>query len=53
MKPRSATRALALAAGRSAFPLCALVVISGTALWGPWVTLALAYGLWRVVGRIG
>lgn len=25
--------------GRSFFPLCAIVVIVGTALWGPWVSL--------------
>jgi hypothetical protein len=28
-----------LAFGRSFFPLFALVVIAGTALWGPWVSL--------------
>ena len=39
--------------GRSLFPASALVIIAGAMLWGPWVTLALAYGWWRVVARIG
>jgi hypothetical protein len=39
--------------GRSFFPLCALVIVAGAAVWGPWVSLALAYGLWRLVARVG
>ena len=29
-----------LALGRSFFPLFALVIILGAALWGPWISLA-------------
>ena len=39
--------------GRSLFPLSALAIIAGTTVWGPWVSLGLAYGWWRLVGRIG
>jgi hypothetical protein len=39
--------------GRSLFPFSALLIIGGSVVWGPWITLALAYGWWRVVGRIG
>jgi hypothetical protein len=39
--------------GRSLFPFSALVIIGGTVFWGPWVSLFLAYGWWRVVARIG
>jgi hypothetical protein len=39
-------------AGRSLFPLSALVVVAGTMLWGPWISLVLAYGFWRVIGRV-
>jgi hypothetical protein len=45
-------RILAMA-GRSLFPLAALAIIAGSTIWGPWVTLGLAYGWWRVVARIG
>ncbi len=38
---------------RSLFPLVALLVIAGSALWGPWVSLVLAYGWWKIVARIG
>jgi len=31
----------ALGIGRSFFPLLAITIIVGTALWGPWVSLAL------------
>lgn len=37
---------------RSLFPLVALALIAGTALWGPWVTLALVAIWWAVVKRI-
>jgi hypothetical protein len=33
---------LAMLVGRSLFPLLTVLVIAGTALWGPWVTLVLA-----------
>ena len=39
--------------GRSLFPFSALLIIGGSVVWGPWVSLALAYGWWRLVGRIG
>lgn len=39
--------------GRSLFPISALVLISGTLLWGPWVTLVLAIAWWKLVTRIG
>ena len=38
---------------RSLFPLVALLVIAGSALWGPWASLVLAYGWWKIVARIG
>lgn len=38
--------------GRSLFPLVALVLIAGTVLWGPWVTLVLALLWWNVVTRV-
>jgi hypothetical protein len=28
--------------GRSLFPLLTVLILGGTVLWGPWVTLALA-----------
>lgn len=46
-------RSAARIAGRSLFPITALVVIGGTMLWGPWVSLVLAYSWWRVVARVG
>lgn len=39
--------------GRSLFPFVSLVLIAGTMLWGPWVTLVLALVWWNVVTRIG
>jgi len=38
---------------RSLYPLTALVIIAGTVLWGPFVSLALAYGWWQLVARVG
>lgn len=38
--------------GRSLFPFAALALILGTMVWGPWVTLVLAFLWWRVVTRI-
>jgi hypothetical protein len=42
-------RRLALIAGRSLFPLLALVVLAGTFVWGPWVSLALAVAIFAAV----
>lgn len=39
--------------GRSFFPLAALVVVVGVVWWGPWMSLTLAYFLWRLVARMG
>ena len=39
--------------GRSLFPIMALLLILGTLVWGPWVTLVLAVVWWRIVTRIG
>ena len=42
---------LGVGLGRSLVPLCALAVL-GVAIWlGPWVSLLVAYGLWRAAGR--
>ena len=38
---------------RSLFPLAALALLAGTALWGPWVTLVLTVAWWLAVRRIG
>jgi len=38
--------------GRSFFPLAALAVILGTLLWGPWVSLLIALGLWELAGFV-
>lgn len=35
--------------GRSLLPIVALVLIAGTFLWGPWVTLLLTVVWWRIV----
>jgi hypothetical protein len=43
---------LALILGRSLIPFLALLIIGGTVLWGPWVTLVLAVGLWYSVGHL-
>ncbi len=39
--------------GRSLFPIFALVVILGTVVWGPWVSLAITFIWWRIVARFG
>lgn len=36
---------------RSFFPLVALIILSGTLVWGAWVSLLLAFLFWRFVGR--
>jgi len=33
---------LGMLAGRSLFPLLTVMVIAGTVLWGPWVTMVVA-----------
>ncbi len=48
--PGLATRLL-LYAGRSLLPLVALLLILGTFLWGPWVTLGLTAAWWMAVTR--
>jgi hypothetical protein len=35
--------------GRSFFPFMAIVIILGTLLWGPWVSLLLAAACWSLV----
>ena len=37
----------------SLFPITALVIIGGTVIWGPWISLILAFGWWKTVGHIG
>jgi len=38
---------------RSLFPITAVLIILGTVVWGPYVTPIVAYGWWKIVGRIG
>ena len=38
--------------GRSLLPIVALVLILGTFVWGPWVTLALTVAWWVTITRI-
>ena len=42
---------LALYAGRSLLPLVALLIVLGTFVWGPWVTLGLTAAWWMAVTR--
>ena len=42
---------LALCAGRSLLPLVALLIVLGTFVWGPWVTLGLTAAWWMAVTR--
>lgn len=53
MSSPSSTPRLGALLGRSLFPLTALVVILGALVWGPWISLAAAYGWWRLTARIG
>lgn len=39
--------------GRSLFPISAVLLIAGTLVWGPWITLVLTLLWWRLVCRIG
>jgi hypothetical protein len=53
MSSTSSAGRLGIYLGRSLFPLTALVVVLGAFLWGPWISLAIAYVWWRLVARIG
>jgi hypothetical protein len=37
---------------RSFFPVATLVVILGTMLWGPWVSLLLVWVIWYTVDMV-
>ena len=37
---------------RSFFPFATLIIILGTVLWGPWVSLALSLALWIVIDKL-
>jgi hypothetical protein len=51
--PRRGRRArLLLIPVRSLMPLLTIVIIAGTILWGPWVSLALAVALHFIAERI-
>mgnify|MGYP006945867692 CR=1 FL=1 len=39
--------------GRSLFPIVALLLIAGTALWGPFPSLVLTVLWWKVVTWVG
>jgi hypothetical protein len=49
---RRATSSIGAVLGRSFFPFAALTVILGTLLWGPWVSLLIAVGLWKLAGFV-
>lgn len=49
MKPLTAQ--LGWTMGRSFIPLLAVLIILGTMLWGPWVTLIIAVTLWYGIGH--
>jgi hypothetical protein len=49
---RRATSRVGAVLGRSFFPFAALTVILGTLLWGPWVSLLIALGLWELAGLV-
>ena len=44
---------LGLLIGRSLFPITAVVILGGTFLWGPWITLGLALGWFGLVNIVG
>lgn len=48
---RRAALGIGLLVGRSLFPILTLVIIGGTVLWGPWVTLVLAVSLFVIAIR--
>ena len=37
---------------RSLEPIVATAIVGGTVLWGPWITLALAIGVYTAVARM-
>ncbi len=43
---------IVLILGRSFIPITALLIIFGTILWGPWISLLLAAGWWFMAGRL-
>jgi hypothetical protein len=49
---RRAASGISAIFGRSFFPFAALTVIVGTLLWGPWVSLLIALGLWELAGFV-
>jgi hypothetical protein len=50
--PRSVA-ALGILVGRSLFPLVMVVILGGTLLWGPWVTMVLAFTWFFTISLIG
>ena len=40
-------------AGRSLLPLAAVIILGGTLLWGPWVTLILGVAWWVAGSFLG
>jgi hypothetical protein len=44
-------RYVGMLAGRSLFPLVTVIILGGTVLWGPWVTMALAI-VWFAAGSL-
>ena len=38
--------------GRSFLPLLVVILLAGTLVWGPWVTLLLAIVCWQLAGRV-
>jgi len=51
-RSRSLAHRLGLAAMRSFFPLVTLVIVLGTVLWGPWISLLLAIAFWVLIDRL-
>jgi hypothetical protein len=45
--------ALGMLIGRSLFPLMMVIILGGTLLWGPWVTLVLALAWFITISFIG
>jgi hypothetical protein len=48
---KSPLSSLLLACARSLYPLAALGILLGTVIWGPWVSLLLAFAWWSFVTR--
>lgn len=49
--PLRALRSAGWILGRSLFPCVTFAILAGTLVWGPWVSLLLALGTWRLVVR--